>query len=342
MSGASGKTARLRIAGLDLGTNTCLCLIADVEVANGEFRSLKVVRDEVRIVRLGQGVHASRALHPEALARAEETFREFSGFIKTANCDRVLAVATSAARDVKNGSLLIELGRKYGIPIEIISGEKEAELTFSGAFKPCGAGLTAMIDVGGGSTEIIFGDHNGILLRFSADVGSVRLTERFIKSQPIPQHELMQIKENVRASLVQGFELALDKFNEPAQPKVDSGTVQEPPLTKAELFARVEQTIGVAGTPTTLAAVDLGQDFETEAVHGYEFNISSLDEWTARLASMSVAERQSLAGMEPKRADVIVSGAICLAESMRAINSRVLKVSVRGLRYGVVKWCAVR
>ncbi len=325
MSGASGKTARLRIAGLDLGTNTCLCLIADVEISNGAIQSLKIIRDEVRIVRLGQGVHASRELHPEALARAEETFREFSDFIKEAKCDRVLAVATSAARDVKNGSLLIELGRKYRIPIEIISGEKEAELTFSGAFELASTGLTAMIDVGGGSTEIIFGDHQGILLRFSADVGSVRLTELFVKSHPIPQEQILQIKEHVRSALNRGLDLALKKS----------------PLTKAELFARVGQTIGVAGTPTTLAAVDLGQAFETEAVHGHKFKVLRLDEWTARLAGMSVTERQSLAGMEPKRADVIVAGAICVSESMRAINSLELKVSVRGLRYGVVKWCAV-
>ena len=313
----------MRVAGLDLGTNTCLCLIADVDAT-----SFKVIRDEVRVVRLGQGVHASRELHPEALARAEETFKEFAAYIKAANCDRVLAVATSAARDVKNGNKLMALGAKYGIPIEIISGEKEAELTFAGAIEPLWTGTTVVIDVGGGSTETVIGNQNGILARVSADVGSVRLTELYVTQHPIPEKELADIKSRVRSAL------AAAKSKRDDVLKLKSPNVN--PSTK------IDRVIGVAGTPTTLAAVDLGHAFETDIVHGHMFTLAKLEEWTTKLARMTVAERQKLAGMEPKRADVIVAGAICVTEAMRAIPTDTLQVSVRGLRYGVAKLCASR
>lgn len=315
----------MRVAGLDLGTNTCLCLIADAELSGSEIISFKVVRDEVRVVRLGQGVHASRELHPEALARAEETFYEFSRYIKEARCDQVLAVATSAARDVKNGQSLIELGAKYGIPIEIISGEKEAELTFAGAIEPSWTGTTAVIDVGGGSTEIIVGNQDGILARVSADVGSIRLSELCVTKHPIPENELGDIKLKVRDALTA------------AKAKLDAALA-----VKVSKDIKIDRVIGVAGTPTTLAAIDLGQAFETDLVHDHILTLPRLEEWTAKLAKMSVAERRNLAGMEPKRADVIVAGAICVTEAMRAIPTDALQVSVRGLRYGVAKWCASR
>ncbi len=311
----------MRVAGLDIGTNTCLCLIADI--AKDSF---KVIRDEVRVVRLGQGVHASRELHPEALARAELAFKEFQHFIAEAKCDRVLAVATSAARDVTNASALIELGRKYGIPIEIISGEKEAELTFDGAIEPSWSGTTAVIDVGGGSTELIVGNQNGILARVSADVGSVRLTELCVTAQPISEIEVLDMRSRVGRAL----EAAKVKLTAALQAGKRVGEM------------KIDRVIGVAGTPTTLAAVDLGHAFETERVHGHVFSLEKLEDWSAKLAKLSVGERQKLAGMEPKRADVIVAGVICVTEAMRVIPTLQLQVSVRGLRYGVAKWCASR
>lgn len=316
----------MRVAGLDLGTNTCLCLIADIDVSSdGEVRSMKVVRDEVRVVRLGQGVNTTRELHPEALARAEETFKEFQRFIQEAKGEAVLACATSAARDVKNGSLLIELGTKYGIPIEIISGEKEAELTFAGAIEPSWSGITAVIDVGGGSTETIVGNQSGILARVSADVGSVRMTEAHVKAHPISETELESLRMKVRESLASAKHKLLEAL-----------------AKKETTFSDIRQVIGVAGTPTTLAAVDQGHAFETDAVHGYALTRSKLDDWTLKLARMTVEERQRLAGMEPKRADVIVAGAICVSEAMRVLGRDDLEVSVRGLRYGVAMWCARR
>lgn len=323
----------IRVAGIDLGTNTCLCLIADIQLtrqsSNAESRfiitSVKVVRDEVRVVRLGQGVNATRQFHPEALARAEEAFKEFQGYIRDANCEHVLAVATSAARDATDSHLLIELGRKYGIPIEIISGEKEAELTFAGAIEPSWQGLTAVIDVGGGSTEIILGDQGGIRGRASADVGAVRLTEAFVTAHPIAEDELKRITSRVREALRDAKSKILKTMS-----------------SAGAHFENVQQVIGVAGTPTTLAAIDLGHAFESEVVHGHKFQRTAIEAWTTRLAAMTIQERQKLAGMEPKRADVIVAGAICVSEAMHVLDKTEVKVSVRGLRYGVAQQCAQR
>lgn len=307
-------TGSRRLAGLDLGTNTFLCLIADVDSVSGE---LKVVRDEVRIVRLGQGVDANKILHPDALMRAEACFKEFESFIRAAKVDKVLAVATSATRDSSNGHLLVELGRAHGIPIEVISGEREAELTFQGSLEPHWQGLTAVIDVGGGSTEVIVGDKNGIALRFSADVGSVRLTEKYVTSHPISKTELQAMEELVRQKLHEGL--------------------QKSAAAWAELRPKLKNVVAVAGTPTTLAAVALGKPFDAESIHGFSLSLKTLENMILDLAAKTVEQRQAMGGMEPKRADVIVAGAICLKEAARLLGPDFMEVSIRGLRYGVVK-----
>ena len=327
----------MRVAGLDLGTNTFLCLIADVDPATG---ALRVVQDEVRIVRLGQGVNATKELHPEALARAEEAFVEFQEFILAANCERVLAVATSATRDAKNGHLLVEMGKRYGIPIEVISGEKEAELTFQGSIEPTWTGLTAVIDVGGGSTEIIFGDRNGILIRFSANVGSVRLTEKYITNHPISASELQAVRLKVQQEILQGMEAALKAFNQ--RPIVDGPNPPGAPLTLNELLSRTTNVVAVAGPPTTLAAVQQGQAFVADKIHGHNLTTEALSKMIVDLAALTVAERSRLGGMEPKRADVIVAGAICLSEAAKLLQAKALQVSIRGVRYGVAQWASRR
>ena len=325
----------MRVAGLDLGTNTFLCLIADVDPATGATR---VVRDEVRIVRLGQGVNATRELHPEALARAEAAFAEFQKYIREAKCEKVLAVATSAARDSKNGHLLVELGARYGIPIEVISGEREAELTFRGAIEPSWTGLTAVIDVGGGSTEIIFGDRNGILIRFSANVGSVRLTEKYITGHPVSVSELQAVTNKVRQEIQLGMEAAVSSFNRQAHGLYPNAHGAQ--LKLDELISRTTNVVAVAGTPTTLAAVQQGEAFVAEKIHGHRISVEELRKMIEKLAVMTVEDRSLLGGMEPKRADVIVAGAICLSEAAALIHANSLQVSIRGVRFGVAQWCA--
>jgi exopolyphosphatase / guanosine-5'-triphosphate,3'-diphosphate pyrophosphatase len=293
----------VKVAALDLGSNTSLLLIAEVE--GGLIK--RVLHDETRVTKMGQGVHATRRFHPDAIARLDECFADYAATIAQNNCEKTVAVATSAARDVTNGEELLQLGRKHGIPIHIISGEKEAQLTFRGAL--CDRNQTngiAVIDVGGGSTEVI-SDFNGSPKGTSVDVGSVRLTELFVTKHPTPQAEIDQVYAYAKAAFASA-PLPRDKFNE---------------------------IVAVAGTPTTLAAVDQKRDFAEELVHGFRLKLATIDDWILKMKVMSVDQRERLPGMQPKRADVIVTGSILLAEAMRALGQTEATVSTRGVRYGV-------
>ena len=305
------------VAGLDFGTNTCLLLVADVQ-QDGTID--RILQDEVRIVRLGQDVHKTKRLHPEALQRAEETFKEFSEIIMRHGCEKILACATSAARDVENGQELVELAAKYGIPVDIITGEREAELTFGGTFEAPLETPAFIIDVGGGSTEFILGDASGIRRRESVDIGSVRLTELFVSTHPVPHNELDKMSAYIDGKLL-GLR---ERF---AKTVTDS---------KIDLSAGIK-VVAVAGTPTTLASMDQGLAFESDRVQGHVLTNANLETWLAKLSRMTIDERRDLAGMEPKRADVIVAGVMTLLKSSEALGARQLEVSTRGLRYGVAR-----
>ncbi len=296
----------MRIAAIDLGTNTFLCLVADV--VDGEVA--RVLSDDARVVRLGQGVHRSRELHPEALARAETCLRDFvTTIMRIGSVDKIVAAATSAARDAANGARLLEIGRGHGVEIEIISGEREAECTYRGVVGKAFVGTVGIIDVGGGSTEFIVGDAGGIRKRISIDVGSVRMTESFVTRHPIPPSEMDAMEAHVLERLA-------------AVPAVFSEV-------------RPRKFIAVAGTPTTIAAVDSGKPFAAERVHGYRLSLAKLRSWTGKFAAMTVEQRQGLSGMDPKRADVIPAGGLVLWRAAEAFGAETLEVSVRGLRYGL-------
>jgi exopolyphosphatase/guanosine-5'-triphosphate,3'-diphosphate pyrophosphatase len=302
----------VRVAALDFGTNTCLLLIADVS-KEGVIEN--VVHDDAHVVRLGQGVAKTKRFHPEALQRAEHTFREFARTINSSNVDRTLACATSASRDVANKQELIDLAAKYKIPVEIISGEEEAELTFKGTIDDAQGEPIAIIDVGGGSTEFIFGDANGIKFRTSLDIGSVRLTEKHITEHPVPAEQLEKVRQHIAEEL-----------------KALKGQFDIPTGTRV---------IAVAGTPTTLAAMDQGFAFDSKRVQGHSLTNERLKYWLERLADMGVQERRAITGMDSKRADVIVAGTLILLMSSEALGARQLEVSVKGLRYGVAKMLAI-
>lgn len=302
----------MRVATLDLGTNTFLCLICEAE--DGHIQA--VLEDQVRVVRLGQDVNKTRKLHPDALKRAEECFQEFSQLISDYRPDRVLAFATSAARDVENANELFDLGKRFSIPIQVISGEQEAECTFAGTIDSELQKPVAIVDVGGGSTEFIIGDKEGIKFRTSLDIGSVRLTERFITGHPIKDDELKNLEQHLTSEI----------------------STLTPILKSLPIELKPSRVIAVAGTPTTLSTIDMGLPFEGEKVHGYRLPLSSIKSWSEKLRLMTVEERQKLAGMEPKRADVIVAGALTLLHSCEVFKCDEVEVSIRGLRYGIAKF----
>lgn len=287
---------------IDIGTNTFLLLIADVE----KGKVLNTVLDVVDIVRIGEGVHKNREFLLGALERADSCLKHFRELLNKHNVQQVKAVATSAARDVKNKEKLFEICRKHEIPLEIISGEKEAELTFFGVLtNPDFNEQIVVIDVGGGSTEITYLNDKNKIAGQSRNVGGVRLTESYISQHPVSPQELEALKERLRTEF------------------------QDLPDLKAK------KTVGVAGTPTTIAALSLQTEYTQEKIEGHTLSIAELDRWIDKLANMTVSERSQLKGLEPKRADIIVAGAATLSEAAKALGAKEIIVSTRGVRYGV-------
>jgi exopolyphosphatase/guanosine-5'-triphosphate,3'-diphosphate pyrophosphatase len=304
----------MKVAALDLGSNTFLCLLAE----GNSSGVTKIHKDLVEVVRLGQGVGETKSFHPEALTRARNCLTNFKKEIDAFKPDKILAVATSAARDAKNGDELFKIGRDLQIPIEIIEGSEEAEISFGGALvgfntKDIPVGV---IDIGGGSTEIISGLNGKILSAKSLNIGGVRLTEKFISAQPVPESDQTKLKEYILDEL--------KKFDQ----EVLSG--------KSTLFANfpgAAELFAVAGTPTSLAAIEIGQ-FIPEKVDGFKFDLNLLEKWQKIFASTSVEEkkqRYNLGG----RADIIYVGTTILLEFMKYFGFKELTVSTKGVRYGV-------
>ncbi len=295
----------MRVAALDLGSNTTLMLVA--EVKNGRVE--KVISDHTSVTKMGQGVHQSKRFHPEALQRVRETLERYRAIIDESAVDRVAAVATSAARDVENKDELLQICSGFKIPVEIISGDREARMTFLGAVSDVADREgCAVIDVGGGSTEFII-QSDGEIIGISVNVGSVRLTDLFITSNPIPDQELKNARKYAEGMFAQA---------------------------RQHLGGMIpKRVIGVAGTPTTLAALERNEPFSETKVHGFHLTADTVEKWIERMAPLSIAEREKFKGLQPQRADVIVMGSVTLWEAMRALNCRELTVSVRGVRYGL-------
>src|SRR6185312_9118331 len=264
----------MKIAALDLGTNSFLCLIAEVE--GGKIK--KILSDEMQIVRLGQDVSQTHRFHPEALARAKACLTDFKKTIEQHQPEKILAMATSAARDVSNADELFQIGRDLNIPIEIIPGEKEAEITFFGSISglPMDGKTRAVIDVGGGSTEIICGNKHEIFEGESINIGGVRLTENFLPKQPATVEEYQKLKDFI--------------------------TQEMKSLTTELKKHKIAELIAVAGTPTELARVTLGS-FDPEKIDGLKLTQKDLKKWFDQIKDLSPNERVQNFGFAPGRAD---------------------------------------
>ena len=297
----------MKVAALDFGTNTFLLLIAEVE--NNQVT--QVYADYSKVVRLGQDLNKTKKFHVEALQRADECLKFFSEEIKKHDPDKVLAMATSAARDAENSEELFTISKKYQIPMQIIPGDKEAAITFAGATSSSHfQGNVVVIDIGGGSTELIHGkvETQEIMSAKSFDIGCVRLTEKFIGSHPISAYEIGQVENEINKTLIE--------------------------YIKTQKINSKDQLVAVAGTPTALAAAELG-GFDAQKIDGYKISAQKLKSWTLELAQMSVDERVQKFGFERGRADVIVVGAMTLWLVCRMLNKEEIVVSTRGVRYGV-------
>jgi exopolyphosphatase/guanosine-5'-triphosphate,3'-diphosphate pyrophosphatase len=299
-----------RVAAIDIGTNSVL-----LTVAEGAAESPRPVLERARITRLGQGVDRTRALAPEAITRTLAVIEDYARELATANVSSLAVVGTSALRDAGGGPELCDaIERTLGTRPRVIAGEEEAELTFHGALSGLPGTAPAnepvlVFDVGGGSTEIIHGTPGGQpSLAVSLDVGSVRLTERHVLSDPPAAAELAAVSADVQRE-----------------------------LTKLAQPRDVNRVVAVAGTVTTLAAVDLGlARYDAGRVHGHVLTRAALDALTTRLAGATAALRREMPGLEPGRADVICAGAIIVREVLAWTGANELAVSDRGVRWGLI------
>ena len=286
-----------RVAAVDIGTNSTRLLVADVE---GE--SVRELDRRLEITRLGEGVDERRILLPQAIARVRNVLAEYRRAAEEAGAERTLAFATSAVRDAENGEAFLgEIEWSYAFKTRLLGGDEEALLTFRGvsAGRDVAPG-TVVIDVGGGSTELILGGPDGVAFHTSLDLGCVRLTERF-------GTDFGAAAAHVRDVL--------------------AGSVP------AEVRPRA--AIGVAGTITTIATLDLGlEEEDPDIVHGHRLSAETVAAWTERLEGMTVEEIRALRGMHPDRAPVIAAGAVVVRETLAYFGLETLEVSEHDIMHG--------
>lgn len=296
----------MRVAAVDLGTNSTRLLVADV--ADGRIDELT---RETRITRLGEGVDERRRLLPLPIARVRNVLSDFRRTAEELGAERTLAIATSAIRDADNGEAFLgEIEWSYGFTTRLLSGHDEALLTFRGVTAERDLeDETVIVDLGGGSTELVAGGPNGVRWHDSLDIGSGRLTERFIHSDPPTEDELASRARSVR-------ELLAERVPE-------------------DVRASTAEAIGVGGTITTLAALDLDlAEYDAERVHGHVLSPTALQTQLHRLASVPLAERRQLRPLEPERAPVIVAGAVIARNLVEFFGVEGLEVSERDILDG--------
>lgn len=281
-----------RVAAIDCGTNSIRLLVADVTSSDDGGRWLRDVHREMRVVRLGQGVDSTGVLSDEALARTRAALVDYSAILRRKGTERVRMVATSATRDAANRDEFFAMTREVlGVEAEVISGDEEARLSFTGAVSDLEAedGPFLVADVGGGSTELVLGNWDGVRgtveAARSVDIGCVRLTERCLRSDPPSAAE-------VEAAVAVATDVLADAF-------------AVVPVAKARSW------IGVAGTVTTLAALakDLPR-YDPDEIHLSRLSLDQIREITGRLLTMTHDERGAIGSMHPGRVDIICGGAL--------------------------------
>ena len=289
---------------IDVGTNSTRLLVADMEggrVSPLERRST--------VTRLGRGVDLSGRLASEAIEDVCEAIGGYLGILEELGAEQVDVIATSAVRDADNGSAFIaELRERFALSARVLDGEEEARLTYLGATSESPPSEpTLVVDIGGGSTELIVGQGPEISFHDSLQAGVVRHTERCIASDPPTAGELEALAGDVRGLI---------------EASVGTG-------------AEASRGIAVAGTPTSLAAVELGlEPYDPSRVHGHVLALAKIQRMLSRLASVPLAERVEIPGLHPDRAPTIVAGVVILVEAMRAFGLEEITVSEHDILYG--------
>jgi|Deesub1362A_J573_1020465.scaffolds.fasta_scaffold00247_51 exopolyphosphatase/guanosine-5'-triphosphate,3'-diphosphate pyrophosphatase len=301
-----------RVASIDIGTNSVRLLVAEVE-AEGGLRRLYMDR---RITRLGEGLQRFGVLSQEAVRRTREALLAFSHALEDWCVQRTLAGATSAVRESRNGEAFVQmLEKEMSIPIRVLSGEEEARWTALGVEKRWihPPSRWTLLDIGGGSTEMVDVENGRVRKTLSLPIGMVKLTEEAILGDPPTKEELTACRR--KAGGLIGECLRGDRA---------AGGYSRPSV------------VGTAGTITTLAALDLGLEvYDSGKIDGHILRREAVHSWCNRLGAMTSEERARLPGMESGREDVILAGSILLEEVMEALGTETVEVTDFGLLEGI-------
>jgi len=295
-----------RVAVIDVGSNSTRLLVADVDGAVAE------VERQSRVTRLGRGVDLSGQLADEAIEAACGAIGDYTAICRDLEVGEVAAIATSAVRDASNGSAFVaELRERFALPARVLDGEEEARLTYRGATAEAPpAAPTLVIDIGGGSTEMVVGGGAEIGFHASLQAGVVRHSERHVAGDPPTVAELEALAKDIRALIAAARAGRED--------------------------ARAEAGIAVAGTPTSLAAVELElEPYDPARVHGHVLSLETIQRELSRFASAPLSKRAQIAGLHPDRAPTIIAGCVILIEAMRAFGLERIRVSEHDILYGM-------
>jgi exopolyphosphatase / guanosine-5'-triphosphate,3'-diphosphate pyrophosphatase len=299
----------VRVAVVDIGTNSTRLLIAEVDPSTGAIEELL---RRSKVTRLGDGVDSAGSLSEESIARVFDTLADYRAAIDSHGCEANLAVLTSAVRDAANGAdFAARVRTDFQLDARILAGAEEAQLTFLGAMssRPAPTEPTVVIDICGGSTEFVIGLGRTAGFHVSLHVGVVRMSERHIHSDPPAPEDLQALALDARTTILDGL----------------------PP----EQRAPVRRAIAVAGTATSAAAIDLELDpYDPARVHGYPLMLATVQMLLARLADMDEDRRRSVVGLNPDRAPTIVAGMIILEEALRAFELEEAEVSEHDILFG--------
>jgi exopolyphosphatase / guanosine-5'-triphosphate,3'-diphosphate pyrophosphatase len=297
------------VAVVDIGSNSVRLLIAD-KTDDGQITELD---RQANVTRLGQGVDKSNKLADEAIERTYKVLAEYVERIDDHDCDEKIAVLTSAVRDSANGEEFAQtIEQRYGLTPYVLKGDEEARLTYLGATSerdPADTTPTLVVDIGGGSTELIVGAGPELRFRVSTQAGVVRQTERHLPDDPPTQTQMDALAEDVRKILADNV--------------------------PAEIRTAVKRGIAVAGTATSLAAIAQHLDpYDPEKVHGYELSTDECDRILGELSAMTLEQRRQVPGLHPDRAPTIIAGVLIFKEVVRMFGLTTIEVSEHDILRG--------